>query len=173
MELTLKQARILEKELQSNVIKNQVIKVRAYDHTIAEEDLRNGVSNLRDNINDVITLNDIRFDIKHSINQKNMECGVSKLLNDRDALFQCSSALSVLGKADSVERQISVIKGNPTKTAMVSTFTEELDKDVTLIKMEATESLNEIKNKLNELNNTVKITLSAEDVDFLEHKGIL
>lgn len=173
MELTLKQARNLEKELRSKGLNKQVIKVRAYDPVIAEQDLRNGVVDLRDQINDVMQLNDIRFDIKNSINEKNMECGVSKLLNDQDAWFQCASILNVLGEADSVERQVTAIKNNLSQTAMVSTFTEDLSEEVNDIKAEISASLSGIRDKLNELNNTVKIELSAEDVGFLKLKGIL
>lgn len=173
MELTLRQARNLEIRLRNLSIDNQIIEVRAYDSAVARADILEGVEDLGSEINSKLELNDVRHEIKRLINVKNMECGVSDLLNQRDCLYSKRDILNTLGPSDNVERQISHIRSSPKPRRMVSVYNEELEDSVEQDLADIDHELNEISRELNDKNVTLTIKMSEEDVAILKENGVL
>ena len=173
MDYTLRQARGLESRLRNLSIDNQIIEVRAYDGAVALIDMQAGVVSLDSEIADKVEINDIRHDIKNMINVMNMECGVSELLNQRDMLYAKRDILNTLGASDDIDRQLDYIKENPKALRIVSVYTESMEEDMldTLACIDV--ELNEISRKLNELNNSVVVSIDDEDIEFLKERGVL
>lgn len=173
MEFTLRQARNLESRLRNLSVNDQIIEVRAYDSAVALADILEGVDALSLEIDRKLELNEIRHEIKNLINVKNMECGVSQLLNQRDCLYAKRDILRTLGHSDSVERQVVHISSNPKPYRMASVYTEELEESVDVDLSTIEEELESISSKLNDKNNSETIELSNEDVELLTDNGIL
>lgn len=173
MEFTLRQARNLESRLRNLSIDNQIIEIRAYDSEVARTDIEEGVKALDSEIDNKLELNDIRHHIKNEINVKNMECGVSTLLNVRDLLYAKRDILNTLGTSDSVERQVEHISGSPKASRQASVYTEELESGVELDLSDIDAQLNDISRQLNDLNNSVTISLSDGDIITLQENNLI
>ena len=174
MEFTLRQARNLESRLRNLAIDNQIIEIRSYDSEVARQDIEAGVERLDYEIETKIALNEIRHTIKNLINQVNMDCGVSSLLNKRDELYAKRDILNTLGSSDTVERQLEHISNSAMKPArIVCVYTEEIEDGVDRDLADIDHNLNEISRELNELNNSRVITLCDEDVEELKAFGVL
>ena len=173
MELTLRQARNLETRLRNLQIKGQLIEVRAYDSSIALKDLSEGISELGKEIDLKIELNAIRHRIKHALNVRNMECGVSATLNKRDSLFSKRELFTSLGSSDSANRQIKFIEENPKDHRMVSAYVNELEYSVQSDIKEINEELAVIAASLADMNNNVTIEISEEDAELLKGARLL
>ena len=173
MELTLKQARTLEASLRDLPVGNTTVTVRAYDTEVAHADIQAGIANLDNSLSDAIILNEIRHNIKHMINVANMECGVSGLLNYRDELYSKRELLNKLGKHVTVVRQLDFIRENPSESRLVCVYTEGNKEEVDVDHVGIQNELQGVYGEINDLNNSVTVTLSEEDVDFLKLKGKL
>ena len=86
MNISLRRARRLEMALRGVSVSGQVASIRTYDTGIARKDLDSAIDALQGNIEDAVELNEIRYHIRHQINLKNVECGISALLNNKDLL---------------------------------------------------------------------------------------
>ena len=173
MEFTLRQARSLESRLRSLTIENQVLSVRAYDGDVARTDILEGIEALKNEIDSKINLNAIRHLIKHLINGRNMECGISKLLNTRDELYSNRDLLNTLSDADDVERQVEYAIAHPAKSRMVCVVVEDIAEEVALDLTDIDYELNEISRELNELNNSITISLDDGDTIFLQENNLI
>ena len=173
MKFTLRQARNLEIRLRNLEITQHTVQVRAYDGEVAEQDLRKGYADLQQEIYLKIDISDIRHCVKSFINVANMECGVSTLLNQRDSIYARLSLIGNINSSDTIERQLEYMDANPAPTRMACAVGEELLEIVKEIKEDARKELDEISGKLLELNNSVEIELSDEDVDILVEFGVL
>lgn len=173
MEFTLRQARNLESRLRNLSIENQIVDIRAYDSEVARTDIEEGVKALDAEIDVKLELNEIRHHIKNEINIKNMECGVSFLLNSRDLLYSKRDILNTLSTSDDVDRQVEHISKSPKASRKASVYTKLLEEGVALDLADIDAQLNEISKTLNELNNSVVISLSDEDTETLKGQGLL
>lgn len=170
MAFTLRQARNLENRLRNLKIDDQIIEVRAYDVEAAREDIEEGKRSLRGEIDHKIRLNTIRHQIKHAINDKNMECGVSAMLNERDALYEEKRILGTLGREDTTDRQIAIIEAGDDDYHKVSVVRVDMVDDAEDRLFDIDDRLSEIQQELNHLNNTVTIDF---DTTYLTEAGIL
>lgn len=174
MELALKQARRLDIALRNLTIEGQTTEVRKYDRQTIVSDLDAGGESLSRNIQDVLILNDIRYQIRHLINYANMESGVSELLNERDRLTRDLEIYGKLGRVDSTEDQLRFIGSNfGTDTVRLSVIRQghrdNIDQEVATAK----HRLEEISAELNQLNETAVIELGDDDVAMLKHYNYL
>lgn len=171
MDFTLRQARKLEAGLRNLVVENQIVSVRAYDQDVARDDVDKLVKDLSEEISDKIELNEIRHTIKLLINVKNMECGITELLNTRDSLHTRRDLLNTIGDSDDLERQIEYIRVNPSASRMVNMVTEEIADRIDDELLDIDADLDYISKKLNDLNSTIIITLGDGEVTFLQERG--
>ena len=169
-EITLRQARNLEAKLRNLKIEGQIVEIRAYDRDAAEEDINEGKQLLRGDIQHKVKLNDIRHDIKMAINVKNMECGISQMLNYRDALYEEKALLESIGRPDTTERQLKHIETVDSDYVRVNVVRQDMVDDAQDRLDGIQVELSEIQHSLNELNNSVTIPL---DTSYLVEAGLL
>lgn len=174
MEFTLRQGRSLEARLRGLTIGNQIIEVRAYDVDVAEDDIQDGIDNLEDEIRHKVALNEIRHIIKDLINRKNMECGVSELLNTRERLYESKRILETLGQVDTTERQLEAIGACDDDSRKVSVVRDYHYDDVCgELYGTIDEDIRELQEKLSTLNNEVTIDLPLDNAVYLQGNGII
>lgn len=173
LELTLKQARSLEIELRELKLPPQVTNIRAYDIDLASMDLLSEVQIFNDRLEVLKRLNVIRHHIKGDLNEANMDCGVSCLLNERDELYARRDLLKGLGLSDSAERQLTSIDPTKDVTKLACVYTNEQEE---LVKEELKNIQLELQNiysQINDLNNKVTIFLDEDDSRYLIEQGIV
>jgi hypothetical protein len=174
MKLTLRAARNLEGKLRGLDIAGRLVKIRAYDAEVAYNDMTSAQDNLGREIGLKVDLTEIRFEIKNMINEANMECGVSDLLNTRDMLNAKRDLLNGLDTSDSLTRQINLIKSSePEDSKIANVYGKDLEQEVDDMLIEIEDELNEISKKLQLLNNSVTIELDNETVELLTEQGVL
>tara|TARA_R110002073_G_scaffold309699_3_gene480138 strand:- start:759 stop:1244 length:486 start_codon:yes stop_codon:yes gene_type:complete len=154
-------------------VSGQVASIRTYDTGIARKDLDSAIDALQGNIEDAVELNEIRYHIRHQINLKNVECGISALLNNKDLLHDEKRILESIVAPDDTEVQLRYLRQIPGDTVqMVVVRKEHYDYVVGQLR-DITQKLNEISDTLYQLNNDVSIELDEEDIELLRSKGLL
>lgn len=171
MDFTLRQARQLETRLRNLTLEHQIIEVRAYDLDMAREDIEAGVDDLTDEIAYKLKLNEIRHHIKNLINHKNMECGVSDILNSRERITESEKVLDTLGPEDHTTRQLDSIKSSEDDTRKVSVVRGMHTYAASNILDDS--ELRRLQDELNNLNNTITITLNSDHTIYLQENGII
>lgn len=174
MELTLQQARNLEKTIESRTLNNVIHEVRSFNEDVIEEDFNKVYEDFIEDVLNHLDLIDIRLTIKNLINEKNMECGVSLLLNERDKAYAEKGLLESLDKyMSSSEAQLTSALKTKEPTYRISGHTEVSDMIFSPIKSEAIKDISNIQTKLNELNTTVTIKICDQDVETLHNLKII
>ena len=173
MEISLRRARRLEMALRGTAVAGQEAMIRAYDTTIARADIEKAVDSLQGHIEDALELNEIRYHIRHQINVKNIECGISAILNNKDLLYDEKRILESIAAPDDTEVQLRYIEAYPgTPVHMVAVRSTHYDYVVSQLR-DITRQQDEISDKLYQLNNDTFIQLEDKDVELLRTKGLL
>lgn len=173
MRFTLRQARKLENSIQNVAIHGAITDIRAYDEEIAEADIEFGVDAFEREVRHVVYINEIRHAIRNLINVKNMECGVSDLLNKREALFAELNLLDAIGPADDTERLLRCVVNKPAESKKMSMVRQDMV-DWKEDRIDAiNENLDDIKSELIRINNSVTIELSEDHYQYLLQEDLV
>lgn len=173
MEMSLKDARVLVGKLGKTDITEQYVEIRSYDVGIAGEDLKEAEDNLLCEIWDNIDTIDLKYDLKFRINEVNMKCGVTSLLNQRDKLNEQLAMLGKLDKCDSHDRQLEVIEDLGKTHATINALNEGVEEVRAKCEADISQRLAEIFSEVGRLNRNNSITLSDREVELLTEGGYL
>lgn len=172
MKFTLRQARALESRLRNVHLINPVIPVRSYSKASALDDILEGTAALESDVECKLRTTEIRHSIRHMINVKNMECGVSELLNTRDMLNAKRDLLNTLIAPDDAKRQVDAMDTNAA-ISMANIVSEDVSASVGADLDSIGLEMQDISSKLATLNSSVCVELGLEDTVFLQTEGLI
>lgn len=175
MELSLQQARNLEKTIESRTFSDKVIKeVRSYNEDVLNDDLEKVCEDFMEDSINHIDLIDVRFKIKNKINEANMACGVSKLLNDRDTAYAEKSFVDSLDKyVVNGDDQFRQALSHPSDLYHISACTKDNFEVLDEIRKDALDDIQKIQHELHVLNSEVTISIDESDVEVLKKFGLV
>lgn len=173
MDISLRRARRLEMSLRGLSVRGQTALVRIYDDSVASADLNKAVDAMQSNIDEALVLNELRYHIRNQINIKNLECGISELLNNKDCLYDEKRILESMVAPDDTAAQLKYVRQlSGANIQLVAVRQNHYDFVIEQLH-DITRRLDEISDSLATLNNDTHITLDEEDVNLLKANGLL
>lgn len=188
MQLNLRKASALQREVKSTLNNIKLNSIRNFDDSFtAEEEFHKYSGKWRVNYQRIVQLRDLLYRIRDLVGLENAQCGVNRLLAQDQALSENEKLVlkllercqiykrydleHILQKLKIFDSQADLSISERTVTHLFVSGEEEMELQRELLEIKR--ERRRIQDQLLELNLSVKITLSAEDQQLLESEGIL
>ena len=192
MKLTLRAARKLESKIQNKISEgvDYDVTFSPYETTPVSEKFALAEQNMRGDVEDILCLSEIRYDIRRQIQQLNEESGINEMVNKRKLMLDCLAHWKDIKKVaerthepvsvEVIEGKLEAIRNSTDKSSysfrdtvtvpvVSDSFAGESEKAIRNLEM----SIEELDDNILSKNMGTKVTLSDIDATFLRSKSLL